>query len=499
MQDATRLQIYLPRVEAKLAGLSAELCPVVWQILCLIRRFRRGPIHPESTQNFEVALDRLLRELGRRIVQWVINHLEPQAVTDMSQQFLFDQEFYRRRRKTRARSMSCLFGPVEFFRFVYQPVEFLGNCLYPLECQLGIVAGVATPALADWVGRASADSAQRKVLDLLRERGVSWSVTTLRKVTQATADAIAPHREAAQVEQILAWLSVAAAGSGPRRIVLSVGRDGIMLPIVNMPKYKEGAAATVSVLNRWGKRLGTVYLGQMPEAGQVTLSQELTSLLVEVLRRWEGPMPRLVYVTDCGSHPTEYFETVLLRMCHPRQPGKRLEWEWIVDFYHACLYITQLSEAIFGPGRAAFAWAAKQRRVLKEQSGGIFRVLRSAGALSAIRGLVGSQESYEGAYQYLRTRASKMDYRSFRDARLPIGSGVTEAACKIVFSQRFKLSGMKWKIAGGAPILQLRVLVLSGIWRAAWTAALRSTTLPTPVTPKPNHHTRPQNSPQITV
>ena len=137
--------------------------------------------------------------------------------------------------------------------------------------------------------------------------------------------------------------------------------------MVKQNKYKEACTATVSVLDRCGRRIGTVYLGQMPEAHQVTFGADLTALLQEVLARWDGVLPRLVYVTDCGSHPTAYFEDVLSKMPNPRQPTQRLEWEWIVDYYHACQYITALADAIFGPGRAAFAWSAKQRKILKEQ------------------------------------------------------------------------------------------------------------------------------------
>ena len=170
-------------------------------------------------------------------------------------------------------------------------------------------------------------------------------------------------------------------------------------------------------------------------------------------------------------------------MRHPRRPTELLAWEWIVDYYHACQYISQLAEALFGPGRAAFTWAAKQRRVLKEKSGGVFRVLRSAGALLTIRGLVGLEETYWQAYRYLRERASKMNYRTYRRFRIPIGSGVTEAACKIVFTQRFKQSGMKWTLDGGSAILRLRVITLSGIWTQVRDAALNSHTMPIPVTP----------------
>jgi hypothetical protein len=202
---------------------------------------------------------------------------------------------------------------------------------------------VATPALADRVAQLAVDFSQRQVLAVLREQHhVCWGVTTLRKVTAAVAEAMSPFRHLAQVEQVLTWLQQAAATGGPRRIVLSVGRDGVMLPIRGLQKYKEGAAATVSVFNRWGKRLGTVYLGQMPEAGQGTLSAELTRLLGDVLSAWEGSPLRLVYVTDAGFHPSEYFQQVLSRLPDPRQLGKCYEWEWVVDYYHvSCLPIPQ--------------------------------------------------------------------------------------------------------------------------------------------------------------
>ena len=57
-----------------------------------------------------------------------------------------------------------------------------------------------------------------------------------------------------------------------------------------------------------------------------------------------------------------------------------------------------------------------------------------------------------------------MRYRHYSSQHLPIGSGVTEAACKIVFTQRLKRSGMSWTISGGQVILDLRVIWLSGVW-----------------------------------
>ena len=157
----------------------------------------------------------------------------------------------------------------------------------------------------------AADLTQKQTLERLRQHGVCWGVRTLRKVVAAMAETMSQHRHEAQVQCVLGWLKRAAAGTGPRRFVLSVGRDGVMVPIIKNQSDKEAAAATLSVMNRWGRRLGTVYLGQMPEAQQTTLGDELTRLLSDVLSRWDGPLPRLVYVTDCGHHPTVYFEEVL--------------------------------------------------------------------------------------------------------------------------------------------------------------------------------------------
>ena len=48
------------------------------------------------------------------------------------------------------------------------------------------------------------------------------------------------------------------------------------------------------------------------------------------------------------------------------------------------------------------------------------------------------------------------------------------AACKTVFTQRFKQSGMKWSLEGGQVIVDLRVIHLSGLWTTVHTAYLNS-------------------------
>ena len=55
---------------------------------------------------------------------------------------------------------------------------------------------------------------------------------------------------------------------------------------------------------------------------------------------------------------------------------------------------------------------------------------------------------------------------------------MTEAACKIVFTQRLKRSGMSWTIEGGQVILDLRVIRLSGVWDEVHRKYLASKPMP---------------------
>ncbi len=85
---------------------------------------------------------------------------------------------------------------------------------------------------------------------------------------------------------------------------------------------------------------------------------------------------------------------------------------------------------------------------LKRPSGAS-RVLHSAASLLSRRKLGKTRlENFQKAYRYIQCRTSYLKYHDYKRNHLPIGSGVTEAACKTVFTQRLKLSGMRWtKIA----------------------------------------------------
>ena len=113
------------------------------------------------------------------------------------------------------------------------------------------------------------------------------------------------------------------------------------------------------------------------------------------------------------------------------------------------------------------------RRWLQWKGNAVHRILHSAAKYRHERTLTATEEKdYRVAYQYLLKHREWMQYSSYRRMGIPIGSGVTEAGCKIVFTQRFKCSGMSWSHVGGASILRLRLAKLSGVWDTAYRRTL---------------------------
>ena len=488
---ATLIAPEFQEIDEELRRILEEVSP---KITAAVMAFLGQGVSPQATFELEKELARLLREIGRRTLETVLNRLEPEDPEGMPKRFAQQQQEYsRKQEKSNNRGgIGTCFGTIPLRRFSCEPLqearEDAQKSFAPLELQLGIVAGNATPALAERVAFLAVGHTQQEVLQRLAEDyGVLWSVGVLRKVTAAVSEGMAGHLHQAQKVQLLEWLRQADGSKGRRAIVLAVGRDGIMLPIRGEKTYKEGAVATIAVYDRRGCRLGTAYLGQMPQAYQTTLSEQLTRLLTEVLGEWSGCWPRLAYVTDAGYHPTEYFENVIESMEDPRHPGRRLTWTRIVDFYHACEYLAKLAQVLFTNVRASHAWLKRMRHWLKHEWNAVFRILHSAAKHRSQRVLsAAKQKVYQGAYNYLNTHQEWMDYGEYRRQGLPIGSGVTEAACKTVFTQRFKESGMTWKLGGGQTILVLRLAQLSGVWKTVYSTFLQSRPLANPLT-KPAH------------
>jgi hypothetical protein len=447
----------------------------------VLEQFRSQPVTPRSFLELENKLRSLADDACRQILERQANGLEPRDKRELPSRVRYQGETYRINKKTPAQ-VATRFGTITLRSFYYLNEEAGEPGLHPLRVRLGIGAGTATPALLERVARMSVDHTQAEVRAwLLREHGLRWSNQRLRTALRGFRQALLPFVADLQEKRLLTWLQQAQQSRGRHRPALATGRDGIMTPMRG-GGYEEASTATISVYDRRRRRLGTIYLGQMPEEKQTTLSQQLTQLLRATFEGWQGPLPQLVYVTDKGSAPDEYYRRVLKKMKHPRD-GKLLEWKWVLDFYHVCAYIGTMAEALHGPGTPAAAqWFKKMRHWLRDRRLGAAQVARSAMQLLGRRKMSKAQQTaFWKAYRYLRRHRRWMDYREYRRCGLPIGSGVTEAACKTVFTQRFKRSGMRWHHESGQIILDLRLTYLSGLWEEAFAADMQARSMPEPL------------------
>jgi hypothetical protein len=79
------------------------------------------------------------------------------------------------------------------------------------------------------------------------------------------------------------------------------------------------------------------------------------------------------------------------------------------------------------------------------------------------------KKDLQACITYFDNHVHQVRYARYVEQGIPIGSGVTEAACKTLVKQRLCCSGMRWKPEGAQIILSLRALVLTnGRWEQFW-------------------------------
>jgi len=141
----------------------------------------------------------------------------------------------------------------------------------------------------------------------------------------------------------------------------------------------------------------------------------------------------------------------------------------ILDWYHAAEHVSGFAAVLHPRDEAARgAWATQAKGILYEQGGeallGHLQALAlppltSAEVREELRKLVG----------YFENNRHRTDYPGYRQRGWDIGSGPTEAGCKII-GERLKGSGMRWVEDGAATVGALRALYVSGakLWDGFW-------------------------------
>jgi len=434
----------------------------------LIVQFVQAGPSPERTLDLENVLADCLQKFGRDVLQWLTSVLEPE-LEQMPKAVTHGKQKYRRlSQKTHRSNVLTRFGNVSLVRACYRRGRS-GRTIFPQEILLGIEHGF-TPAAADRVGKqfAATGSSQGRTLEMIQDQmGEKIGAGKLRNLVGGLAEEMELHREQAQVNRLLELIALARENG--QKPVLSISRDGVALGLAPWSVFEMASVATISVMAA-GKRLGTVYLGRVPEENQTTLSNQFTSLLKKTIRQCGDDVPEIVYVTDAGKVETAYWKNTLRKFF---VAGKRIRITRVVDFYHAAERLTSIADALkFGSGAAGKLkrkeWLENSRTLLLEP-GGHGRVLRSIATMRDLYGYRDSGAEDAGtAEKYLRRYRRFMDYWAMKELGYPIGSGIVESACKQIVSERMKLSGMRWQKAGAQVTMTLRCILLSGIWNTVY-------------------------------
>ena len=257
--------------------------------------------------------------------------------------------------------------------------------------------------------------------------------------------------------------SIRDAGDIPQDAVsASVSLDGVMVALRAGEAgraeacWREAACGTVSFHDGEGKRLKTLYLGRMPESGKLTLKAQLAGEVAQIRRLRPGCA--IAAIADGAADNWTFLQTL----------APEAE---VVDFWHACEHLRTASDHAVDP-----RWFETYRHVLRHDPQGVAKVIR---ALRYLRDRAKrNRAEIERELAFFRKHRKRMRYQDMKEQGLTIGSGVVEAACKTLVTQRLKRSGMRWRIPGGQAVLTFRALIKSGRFDRAWADLMRPSGAP---------------------
>jgi hypothetical protein len=236
---------------------------------------------------------------------------------------------------------------------------------------------------------------------------------------------------------------------------ITLGLDGTCL-LMCEDGWRETMVGTIGFYDKYGERQHTIYMAATPEYGKATFLDRMNQEVERVKALY--PRARYLGIADGAKGNWEFLES-------------RTETQ-IIDFYHAAEYLSGAADVLFwGRPKEKEQWFEDRCHSLKHESGAAAVIVRELKRLATVSRSATGQADVETAITYFsnQNKKGRMDYATWVGKSLPIGSGVTEAACKVIVKQRLCGSGMKWKEPGAAAVLSVRCLTYTtGRWSQFW-------------------------------
>jgi len=341
-----------------------------------------------------------------------------------------------------SKSYQTPYGPIDLKRHVYQSSKG-GKTYCPLEVSARIIR-TSTPHFAKMLSSKYGHmNAQEVATDLENNHGRR----TLKRLVQETSQVVG----AIALTKEEAWEYDTPELEDITTVVISM--DGAYL-LMKDDGWREAMVGTISLYDSSGERQHSIYIGEAPEYGKSTFMNRLKKEVEHV----KGIYHNALYlgIADGAKSNWDFLE---------KYTSKNL-----IDFYHVTEYLSKTAEAAF-PGKAEkqnrIKWLNDRCHQLKHEKNAASEILDELKKLSKKKKLRREvKENLKATITYFTNRIPRMNYWEHVENNLPIGSGVTEAACKTLVKQRLCCSGMRWKNKGAKIVLSLRALIqTSGRWQ----------------------------------
>lgn len=342
-----------------------------------------------------------------------------------------------------AKAYQTPYGEVSIDRHVYQTGE--GGCTFcPLERDARIVL-TSTPRFAKQLSHKYGEGpGGRVVKDLAENHGRAISLS----LVQDTAAAVAAVVQAKEEE----WHYATPKLTTPVTTI-GLGLDGTCM-LLTEDGHRQAMVGSLSLYDKDGERQHTIYVAATPQYGKEIFYQRLSREIEHVKQLY--PWALLTGVADGSADNWTFLRQYTTNEC--------------VDFYHATAYLYWVAKAVHPRDlKARERWLDETCHKLKHEQGYAVSLLDQLRSLS-VTGLTETvQEELAKAITYFNNHHPQMNYAERVEAKLPIGSGVTEAACKSIVKVRMCRGGAKWNEEGAAVVLSLRTLLYTdGRWEQFW-------------------------------
>jgi hypothetical protein len=354
-------------------------------------------------------------------------------------------KFYARSEKE-TKEFQTPYGAVEVERHVYQSAEG-GKTYVPLDLDARIV-GTSTPKFAKMIAsKYACDGAPGVQRDLAENHNRPMALSFIKHVSDAVG-AIAIAKEEHWSYQLPEM---------PRAVgSISVGLDGTCLNMKD-DGWREAMCGTISFFDRKGERMHTIYAAAAPEYGKESFLKKFGSEVDNVIELF--PKTPIVGLAD----------------------GAASNWGFLsersdiltVDFWHFSEYLAKAAGVMF-PGKTQKSemekWLEDACHRSKHKMGGVSRVLNELQSFSREHRMsTANRQTLQASITYLTNHLHKMQYHKNVAANMPIGSGVTEAACKSLVKLRMCKGAARWKNEGAAVVLTIRSLHMTNFrWSQFW-------------------------------